>query len=248
MGSDRHGRRTEIGLQLKNGTTAEQARILYGRRKGRRLRAGQQRLFDALLPKIEIALPPEGGTLDLDRLFSGGRRDYWLEVGFGAGEHLIHQASANRDIGVIGCEPYETGVARLLSAIEREALDNVRVFRDDARALLPCLSDGALGRVFVLFPDPWPKLRHHKRRFISVTVLRQLARLLRPGCELRVATDHVGYLGWILEHVRASDAFDWVASGPADWRNRPPDWPETRYEAKAVEAGRPCAYLRFKRR
>lgn len=141
-----------------------------------------------------------------------------------------------------------TGVARLLSAIEREGLGNVRILRDDARALLPCLSDACLARVFVLFPDPWRKTRHHKRRFISPPVLRDLARLVRPGGELRIATDHVGYLDWILEHVRASGAFEWTARAPADWRSRPDDWPETRYEAKAAAAGRPRAYLRFERR
>ena len=227
--------------------TAEQGRILYGRRKGRRLRAGQRRLMCDVLPGIEITLPGEGEEIDLAALFSGAQ-DVWLEVGFGAGEHLVHQAAAHPDIGVIGCEPYVTGIARLLSEVEKRNLANVRILQDDARALLPCLRDGSLGRVFILFPDPWPKVRHHKRRFVSLPVLRRLARLLRPGGELRIATDHVGYLDWILEHVRACGAFEWTARGPEDWRRRTADWPETRYEAKAVAAGRPCAYLRFERR
>lgn len=224
----------------------EPERILYGRRKGRRLRPRQKRLLDEHLARVRVTLPPQGGRLDTAGLFDRAVGDVWLEVGFGTGEHLSAQAIANPDVGIIGCEPYLTGVARLLAAIESHGLDNVRVFLDDARVLLDSLPERCLGRVFVLFPDPWPKTRHHKRRFVCRPVMWHLSRLMRPGGELRIATDHAGYLEWILEHVRASRGFEWTARTPSDWRNRPPDWPPTRYEAKAIAEGRRCIYLRYR--
>lgn len=225
---------------------SDRQRILYGRRKGRPLRRGEQRLLAELLPRIALTLPEAGGIappLPADFCKSG----LWLEVGFGAGEHLLAQAEAHPDKGIIGCEPYETGIARLLAGIHDRGLSNVRVVQDDARALVARLPDASVERAFVLFPDPWPKLRHHKRRFLNREVIRDLARVLRDGGELRVATDHVGYLDWILEHVRATGLFEWTARRPADWRMRPADWPQTRYEAKARAAGRSCAYLLYRR-
>lgn len=227
---------------------AEKERILYGRRSGRRLRAGQRRLLETLFPEIQLALPEQEAVLDLARLFGPDKREFWLEVGFGAGEHLIEQSRANPQAGIIGCEPYLTGVVQLLGAIRDAGVDNIRLLRDDARALLGHLPEAGLSRIFVLFPDPWPKTRHHKRRFLARPVFDQLARSLRDGGELRIATDHAGYLEWILEHIRASGQFDWKARSPDDWRNRPGGWPETRYGVKAAAAGRACVYLRYIRR
>lgn len=232
------------------GTTPERgvARVLYGRRKGRPLRARQQALVDRLLPRIEIATPPPGAAVCPRSLFDFAPTAAWLEVGFGAGEHLAAQAAANPSIAMIGCEPFLNGVARLLTAIDTDGLGNLRIFRDDARLLLAALTPACIQRAFVLFPDPWPKLRHHKRRFIAPDNIARLARVLGDGAELRIATDDPGYQGWILQHTLAGDDFEWLAGRAADWRVRPADWPVTRYETKAIAAGRRCAYFRFRRR
>lgn len=175
--------------------------------------------------------------------------EVWLEIGFGGGEHLAWQAAHNPDIGLIGCEPYMNGVAKLLGLVDAQDLaDNVRIFRDDARLLVDSLPDLSLGRAFILFPDPWPKARHHKRRMVSDEVVGKLADALVDGAELRIGTDDPGYLEWILWHMRRRPEFEWTARRPADWRERPADWPETRYERKAIAAGRQCAYMIWRRR
>ena len=225
----------------------EPRRILYGRRRGRKLRTAQQVLLDDVVPRLEIALDDTQRPIDPETLFECPVREVWLEVGFGAGEHLLAQAAANRDVGLIGCEPYVTGVVRMVRGLVDARLDNVRLWRDDARLLIDRLAEASLSRVFVLFPDPWPKTRHHKRRFISSAVLERLAAVMRDDAELRIATDDGGYLVWILAHLRASDAFLWTARRPSDWRRRPSDWPATRYERKALEDGRRCTYLRYRR-
>lgn len=229
--------------------TEKKERTLYGRRRGKKLRAGQEALLDTLLPRIAVKLPPDGQTgpqkLDLAALF-GDAREVWLEVGFGAGEHLVWQAEQHPDIGLIGCEPYINGVAKCLAHIERAGVTNVRLFTDDARLMMNALPDRSLGRVFVLFPDPWPKTRHHKRRFVQRANLDVLARLMKPGAELRLATDDPSYLPWMVEHACRHPDFEWLAERPADWRTRPADWPATRYEQKRI-AGTPT-FLRLRRR
>jgi tRNA (guanine-N7-)-methyltransferase len=218
----------------------------YGRRRGRPLRQGRHRLKDDLLPRLAIDLP-EQGALDPASLFPTPPRAVWLEIGFGGGEHLAEQAERHPDIGFIGCEVFENGVARLVGEIARRELANVRVFADDARLLLDCLAPASIGRVFILFPDPWPKRRHHKRRLVAPATLDRLAAVMQPGGELRLATDDRDYLARMLEHVTAHPDFQWLARGPADWRQRPADWPATRYEEKARAAGRAPAFLRFER-
>jgi len=220
---------------------------IYGRRRGRPLRLGRQRLTETLLPELAVTLPAEG-HLDLSRLFSRPVERIWLEIGFGAGEHLAAQAAQHPEINFIGSEVFENGVARLLSEIENQCLGNIRIYPDDARQLLDHLPAKSLGRVFILFPDPWPKQRHHKRRLISPGTLDRLAELMPAGAELRLATDDRDYLVWMLEHVTAHPAFAWLARRPADWRQRPDDWPPTRYEQKALTAGRTPSFLRFIRR
>jgi tRNA (guanine-N7-)-methyltransferase len=223
-------------------------RTLYGRRRGRPLRAHRQQQVDRWLPRLSIDL----ATMPADpaALFGRPVRDVWLEVGFGGGEHLFHQATRHPDIGFIGCEPFLNGIGRLIALIDGSAAppDNIRIFTDDARALIAQLPAGSIGRAFVLFPDPWPKRRHHRRRFIAPAQLDALARIMRPGAALRIATDHMEYLRWILFHCLGHRAFRWLAEGPADWRFRPADWPPTRYENKALARGAFCAYLRFERR
>ena len=171
--------------------------------------------------------------------------DVWLEVGFGGGEHLLEQARANPRIGLIGAEPYEAGVAKLLSKIEDTDASNIRIHEGDARDVVEVLPDASLGRVFILFPDPWPKTRHHKRRFVQMEMLDALARVMKPGAELRLASDDAGYIAWTLERVLAHPGFAWTAERAADWKTRPQGWPQTRYEAKALHG--PPAYLSFRR-
>jgi tRNA (guanine-N7-)-methyltransferase len=220
---------------------------LYGRRRGRPLRQGRQQQQQELLPRLAITLP-ETGPLDPADLFPAPMAAVWLEIGFGGGEHLAEQAERHPETGLIGSEVFENGVARLIGEVARRGLGNIRIFADDARLLLDRLAPASLGRVFILFPDPWPKLRHHKRRLVAPTTLDRLAAAMQPGAELRLATDDPGYLAWMLEHVTAHPAFCWLARGPADWRERPADWPPTRYEQKARAAGRTPAFLRFARR
>jgi len=189
---------------------------------------------------------PPGGRLDPQALFPDRRR-IWLEIGFGAGEHLAAQAAAHPECGLIGCEPYITGVARLLALADERGLTNLRIVVDDARLLLEALPDACLERIFVLFPDPWPKTRHHKRRIVNPATAAQFARLLAPGGELRLATDDMDYARAMLLAVLPERRLTWLAREPADWRQPPPDWVTTRYQEKALAAGRRCVFLRFER-
>jgi tRNA (guanine-N7-)-methyltransferase len=200
-----------------------------------------------LLPRLAISLPASG-RLDIAALFGNVRPSIWLEIGFGGGEHLAQLAEENPQTGFIGCEVFENGIVKLLGQIERRRLDNIRIFADDARLLMAPLAPASVDRVFILFPDPWPKRRQHKRRIVSPATLDGLAEIMTDDAELRVATDDADYLCWILEHIATHPAFEWLARRPADWRERPPDWPPTRYEQKARAAGRPPAFLRFRRR
>ena len=172
----------------------------------------------------------------------------WLEIGFGSGEHLAWQAASHPDQLLVGSEVYRNGIASLLGQIEARGLTNIRLWPEDARDLLDRLPDGAVGRVFLLFPDPWPKARHAERRFIGPGNLPSLARIMAPGARLRVATDDHTYLAWILDHLPQHPSFRWRVEGPEDWRRRPDDWPPTRYEQKALREGRKPAYLTFERR
>jgi len=199
-----------------------------------------------VLPALRFDVP-ESGALDPASLFPVPPADVWLEIGFGAGEHLADQAARHPEVGFLGAEVFENGVVRLLAEIGRRELANIRVLLDDARLLLEALPARSLGRVFILFPDPWPKLRHHKRRMVSPGTLDALARIMKDGAELRLATDDVGYLRWMLELAPTHPAFEWQARRPEDWRRRPEDWPETRYERKAKAAGRSPFFLGLRR-
>jgi len=223
-------------------------RILYGRRSARPLRARRREVVERALPGFRVDLPPDEEAIDPAANFDVARSGIWLEVGFGAGEHLLEQARLHPDAGFIGCEPFLDGVAKLVQALDTDGIGNVRIFMDDARLLLRRLPASCLAGAFVLFSDPWPKKRHHKRRFIDAITLDLLARAMAPGAELRIATDDRGYLVWILEHMRRANEFEWLARRPEDWGRRPPDWPATRYERKAIAAQRQCIYLRYRRR
>lgn len=232
---------------MSDDATAQQRLILYGRRRGRPLRKQRTGLLQTLLPRLELTVPA-GGRLDPAAVFDRPVRDVWFEVGFGGGEHLAAQAEANPDVGFIGCEPFVNGVASLLQHVEARGLGNIRIVPDDARPVLDALPDASVGRAFVLFPDPWPKARHAFRRFIGPDNLPRLARVLKDGAELRLATDDRQLSRWMLEHAWRHPDFAWTAQGPEDWRARPADWPQTRYEQKALLAGRRPVFLRFRRR
>ena len=218
----------------------------FGRRRGRALSQRQARLWHELLPRFAITAAA-AELAPLERLFSASVHAVWLEIGFGGGEHLLWQAEHHPQTGIIGCEPFQAGIIKVLSALQERDAGNLRLYADDARPLLRRLPDACLSRVFVLFPDPWPKRRHWKRRLLSEGTLRELARVMRPGAELRVATDIAAYAEWILLAVRQQGGFRWTAASAADWRERGTDWPSTRYEQKAIGAGRRCCYLRLLR-
>ena len=222
-------------------TAAERAGAFFGRRKGKKLRAGQDRRVATLLPQLRI-------DPDTDpRAAFQPPRAVWLEIGFGGGEHLAAQAKAHPEIGFVGCEPFVNGVAKLLAVIEQESVGNIRLWDRDATELLPRLPPASFDRVYLLYPDPWPKRRQRKRRFISDETLSLLSRILRPGGEFRFATDIDDYAGWTLARVLRSTHFCWNAERPDDWRKPWQDWPGTRYEAKALREGRVPSYLTFVR-
>jgi tRNA (guanine-N7-)-methyltransferase len=199
------------------------------------------------LPSLRVALPG-AGALDLQHLFPDPVEDVWLEIGFGAGEHLAALAARHPTIGFVGCEAFVDGVASLVQRLELSRGRNVRIFDDDARLLLAVLPEASLGRVFVLFPDPWPKKRHHRRRLIQRETIEFFARALKDGGEFRFASDDMSYVRWTLERVGGHPAFAWQARGPGDWRARPADGVPTRYEAKARRRGRAGVFLTFARR
>lgn len=220
--------------------------VFYGRRHGKKLRQRGRDLIRDLLPRLAIG-GPGGDPVDPFSLFDPPVDEVWLEVGFGGGEHLAAQAEANPHVGLIGGEVFVNGIASLLNHVDRRSLRNVRVFPHDIRHLLPRLSDACLDKVFVLFPDPWPKKRHAERRFVIKGNLDALARLMRDGAELRVASDDPTYQEWAIEQLEAHPLF--TAARPAEERGaRPADWPPTRYEAKALREGRPPLYLSYLRR
>lgn len=205
----------------------------FGRIGGRALSARQQNLIDILLPRLSVPGAPDG-TLDPQTLFSQGQNEVWLEIGFGGGEHLTGQAKLHGDVGLIGCEPFIEGMAKALGQIEDAGLTNVRLHMNDARPVVDSLQAGSIGRVFILFPDPWPKKRQQKRRLIQPDFLDAMARVLRPGGRLRFATDVKSYADEALAHFIAHPAFTWTAAKPDDWRTPPTDHLTTRYETKKL--------------
>jgi tRNA (guanine-N7-)-methyltransferase len=218
----------------------------YGRRQGRKLRPGRAALLETLLPQIRIPLQP-GRPLDPNALFRARPERLWLEIGFGAGEHAAWQAERHPEAGILACEIFVSGVASLLRHVAERGLANIRIHPEDARPLLAALPDACLDRVFLLHPDPWPKARHAERRFVSQANLDALARVMKDGAELRIASDHPVYKVWALAQMARRADFAWLARRPADWQVRPADWPETRYERKAQGAGRRSLYLRYRR-
>lgn len=210
---------------------------LYGRSKGKALRQRQSDLMTSLLPRLLIDLT---NPIKLRE-----RRETRLEIGFGGGEHLIEAASLSPEIDFIGCEPFVNGVAKLLSKIDARGLTNITLHQGDATQILDLLPDNSLSCVYLFYPDPWPKRRHRKRRFISQDNLSRLSRVMKPNAQLRFATDIDDYAAWTLARLQACAAFQWEATIADDWRRPWPNWTQTKYEAKAIAAGRRPAYLTF---
>ena len=217
-------------------------RQLYGRRTGHKLRTGQAALVENRLPELTIP----AGQLDSRALF-GDDRPLWLEIGFGRGEHMAAQAATNPHIGIIGAEPFLDGVVGALLEIESAGLTNIRLHNGDALEVIDRLPDASLDKVFLLHPDPWPKFRHAKRRFVNPGPLALLGRVLKPGGEFRIGTDHPVYCRWALAQMAQSTDFEWQVETPADWQHRPADWPQTRYEAKARAQGHEVWYFQYVR-
>ena len=225
-------------------------RNFYGRFKGKTLRPAQETYLEEDLAALSPGAVgwdenPDRNPLDLNALFGG--RDLWVEIGFGGGEHLVHQAERNPGVGIIGAEPFINGVAMLLGKIRKAKVDNLRVHPGDVRDLFDVLPEASVSRAFLLYPDPWPKARHHRRRFVTPDHLEPLARVLKPGAIFRVATDIPDYVRQTLEQV-PRHGFDWLAERPADWREPWDDWLSTRYEQKALREDRTPHYLTFRRR
>ena len=230
-------------------TSARPRRNFYGRIHGKTLRPSQKRYLEqdleALSPgPVTFEANPERKPLDLKKRFGG--KPVWLEIGFGGGEHMVHQAQQNPDVAILGCEPFINGVAMLLGKIREARVDNLSVHPGDVRDLFDVLHSSSIDRAFLLYPDPWPKKRHHRRRFVTPEHLRPLARVLKPGAVFRVATDIPDYVRQTLEQV-PGHGFEWLAEGPDDWRNAWPDWKSTRYEIKALREGRVPHYLTFRK-
>ncbi|WP_448584919.1 tRNA (guanine(46)-N(7))-methyltransferase TrmB [Thermaurantiacus sp.] len=219
-------------------------RRLYGRRQGHALKPRAEALMASRLPELRV---PAEGLLDAARLF-GSERPLALEVGFGKGEHLAFQAGRHPDWGFVGAEPYRNGVAGLLAEIDERGLANIRIHEGDALDVLERLPEGALAAVYLLHPDPWPKARHAKRRFVNPGPIGLLATRMAPGAELRIATDHPLYLRHTLAVMQHVPAFEWTAEGPADWETIPPDWPDTRFARKARALGHTIWRLTYRRR
>ena len=230
----------------------------YGRRQGRKIRKAKSGLLERFLPEISL----NGAENISQDVFGCPVKEICLEIGFGNGEHIAGQALANRNTGFIGAEVFKNGVANLLTLITGikengdmpetitllpERTDNIRIWSDDVRLLFAKIPDGFLNKVFLLFPDPWPKKRHASRRFINPDNLKEIARILKKGGILRVATDHKVYKSWTLRRLHEDPNFRWTAKCSSDWRNPPADWIETKYQRKAVAEGRKPVFLDFER-
>lgn len=217
----------------------------FGRRKGPKIRKTQSQALEATYSRLEIH--PAQTQIDPDTLFSKRNLEIRMEIGFGGGEHLLDHLEKRPNTGFIGVEPFVNGMAKFCAALDETDFGRVRLFNDDAALLLDRLPDRCLSGLDLLYPDPWPKKKHWKRRFINDENVERIARVLKPGAKFRFASDIEHYVAWTLTHVRRHPLFQWNAAASEDWHSPYPGWPGTRYERKALAAGRRPAYLTFSR-
>jgi tRNA (guanine-N7-)-methyltransferase len=218
----------------------------FGRRKGKPLRERQADMMATRLPELKVDLS-QPAPAALGQLFPEPVERIRLEIGFGGGEHLIHRAKENPATGFIGVEPFINSMAKLLAHVEEAGVNNIRLYDDDATVLLDWLPDASLDQIDLLYPDPWPKKKHWKRRFVSQVNLNRFHRALKPGGLFCFASDIDTYVNWTLQHTHSHGGFAWTAQEPRDWLTPFANWPSTRYEAKARREGRSSAYLTFER-
>jgi tRNA (guanine-N7-)-methyltransferase len=240
---DNDNNEDELGGARKSRSTE----AFFGRRKGKPLRPNQERLMSESLGllKLDLGAP---APADLFSLFAVPVKTIRLEIGFGGGEHLIHRAATNPETGFIGVEPFVNSMAKLLARIEELGLKNIRLHDDDAVEVLDWLPEASIDQIDLLYPDPWPKKRHWKRRFVSQVNLSRFHRVLKPGALFCFASDIDTYVNWVLQHIDHHGGFEWTARNASDWLTPFKDWPSTRYEAKARREGRSSAYLTFRRK
>ena len=220
-------------------------RAFFGRRSGKKLHGGQKAMVDETLPALEIAL---SDRLDPKSLFPQAQR-LVIEIGYGGGEHLARKAAEEPETGFIGCEVFTGGIGKMVQAAIAKDLKNVRLFTDDALKLLVTLPDASIDAIYLLYPDPWPKTRHHKRRFVSPVTLKELARVIKPGGAFHFATDIEDYADWTLAHILREPGFSFAPAAPGAWHTPYPGWQPTRYEQKARREGRMISfYFTFDRR
>lgn len=219
-----------------------QQRYVWGRRQSRPLKDSQRQALDELWPQVSLELP-SNALINPSDLFTTPLDDLWLEIGFGGGEHLAAQAGLHPRIGFVGCEPFVNGVASLMVQIQEQTLTNIRVVKDDARLLVARLPDESVGCIFVLFPDPWPKKRHNKRRIIQKEMVGSFAKILKPRGLLIMATDDAAYAEWMQNIMAEQSAFEMILDGRETIYERPQGWPVTRYEKKGMAQGRAPVYL-----
>jgi tRNA (guanine-N7-)-methyltransferase len=231
MGKNRSGEAASYRCEVRQTDHRHQ---FYGRRKGHALRRHHSNLMDQLLPHLRVDLVDPLKDTETLR---------WLEIGFGGGEHLAHQAKLHPEVSFIGAEPFINGVAKLLALIEQYELQNIRIHDGDARDLVEAMPSASLERIYLLYPDPWPKARHNKRRIVNAETLKQFHRILKPGSLFLFASDIADYVAWSREHAAASGGFTEEGDPAVPYH----DWIETRYEAKARREGRVPTYLRFRR-
>ncbi|MBQ7660379.1 MAG: tRNA (guanosine(46)-N7)-methyltransferase TrmB [Alphaproteobacteria bacterium] len=232
----------------------------FGRRKGRTIRKAKSFLLENFLNKVRLS--PDT-TFDVQKMFGKPVQKVFLEIGFGDGEHLAELSCKMKDVGFVGVEVFQNGVANLLSlitgvkdgqnlsediAVLSERADNVRIFDDDVRLLFKAIPDGFFDKIYLLFPDPWPKKRHENRRFVNPDNLKELSRILKKGGILQIATDHPIYKRHVLRTMRANKDFVWTAKTSADWRNPPQDWFETKYQRKALREGRRPVFFEYEKK
>jgi len=228
------------------GDSEHPSRAFFGRRKGHKLRPHQARLIETLLPKLALDLS-RPAPAEISALFPSSVTDVHLEIGFGGGEFMVAQARENPACGFIGVEPFVNGMAKALAAVETNDLKNIRLHFDDAVNLIAWLPAKSLARIDLIHPDPWPKRRHWKRRFVQDDMVTRLARLLRPGGEFRFVTDIADYTAWTLQRLLRSADFEWTAQCADDWRKPFPGFTQTRYHAKAARERRAACFLIFRK-